>query len=845
MAESVVVGVRVRPFNEREKALNAEICVDMDGPTTTIRNLKLTDGSPTSFTFDESFWSHDGFEDDGTGYYKAKPNSKYADQAYVFNTFGTRVLNNAWEGFHCCLFAYGQTGSGKSYSMVGYGPNKGIVPISCEEIFRRIEKNTNPNLHYEVVVSAVEIYNEIVQDLLVPPEERPKKGLDIRESKLLGIYIDGVRKRPVDSYPAIEKTIDEATENRTVGSTLMNSTSSRAHTVLTIEFKQVEKVAGDDASKLSMINLVDLAGSEKAGQTGATGDRLKEGAAINKSLSALGNVIERLAQRSGGKKNVIIPYRESKLTRLLQNALGGSSKTIMICALSPASSNYEETLSTLRYADRAKRIKNMAVVNENPQEKLMRELREENNKLKEFMESVKDTLGEKDAAALNERVKEIKAAEDVLREQQKSFQERLKESVQQQRDSARRGTRGRSIFAVSTDEPHITNLNEDMLLTGRIKHFFPEGKTTRIGQVIVPADEDEANSEQSSSEEEEAEEEGSSLATGTGRDGSDAEAEPDIHIVGEGVLKSHASVTNTGGRCILRSKGKAADLTHVNGVSVAVLLKQKQVEVTAEGSDGFLGDRDGAAEDPADGIVLTHSDRVAFCQCLFVFIDPAKGMAEVLITSGQVSYFLARKELNKNQWKSAGLKFMKGMQMTKAFGAKELVPTLLRRMSTAVESSLGASVASGQRPSTMDDQGSTDTLRKGGATENAAEQLRARDRMLEAKDREIAELRRQLAHTESQLAEARAAARREAGSVEPAPLKSPRGPATGRSEGLQLGMDSVDAKGGLVNLGSFAGKTAGDMRAEIVSTFESAISAIEEVEALFAVRQTARRLPAP
>merc|ERR1711959_587289 len=167
----------------------------------------------------------------------------------------------------------------------------------------------------------------------------------------------------------------------------MNATSSRAHTVVTIEFKQIEDVGAGKSVKLAMVNLVDLAGSEKAGQTGASGDRLKEGAAINKSLSALGNVIEKLAEKAGdtkGKK-IIIPYRDSKLTRLLQNALGGSSKTIMICALSPASSNYEETLSTLRYADRAKKIKNTVKVNEDPQAKLLRELKEENEKLREVM----------------------------------------------------------------------------------------------------------------------------------------------------------------------------------------------------------------------------------------------------------------------------------------------------------------------------------------------------------------------------------------------------------------------------------------------------------------------------
>jgi len=303
MAEAVVVGVRVRPYNQREKDLNATCCIDMDGPKTVIRNDK---DEEKVFNFDESFWSHDGMEDDGTGYMKAAGGSNYADQRQVYETFGERVLNNAWAGFHCCLFAYGQTGSGKSYSMVGYGNNKGIVPISCEEIFKRIDGNADTTLHFEVTVSMVEIYNEAVQDLLIEPEDRPKKGLEVRESKLLGIYIDGVMKRPVANYPHIEATIEEAVNHRTVGSTLMNATSSRAHTVQIIEFKQVIKASGQkDQVKISMINLVDLAGSEKAGQTGATGDRLKEGAAINKSLSALGNVIEKLAERSmnPGKKN--------------------------------------------------------------------------------------------------------------------------------------------------------------------------------------------------------------------------------------------------------------------------------------------------------------------------------------------------------------------------------------------------------------------------------------------------------------------------------------------------------------------------------------------------------------
>lgn len=175
---------------------------------------------------------------------------------------------------------------------------------------------------------------------------------------------------------------DEGTSNRTIASTNMNATSSRAHTIVTINLVQKYKnEAGKELAKSSLINLVDLAGSERADQTGATGDRLKEGAAINLSLTALGNVISALADQSTGK-NVRVPYRDSSLTKLLMNALGGNSKTIMIAAISPADINYEESLSTLRYADRAKQIKTKAVVNEDPTEKLIADLRAENERLK-------------------------------------------------------------------------------------------------------------------------------------------------------------------------------------------------------------------------------------------------------------------------------------------------------------------------------------------------------------------------------------------------------------------------------------------------------------------------------
>jgi hypothetical protein len=296
---SVKVAVRVRPFNTREKDNNSTCDIEMNGNQTIIKDEL---GQPRTFTFDHSFWSHDCYIEQENGYLSPDSSGKYADQNLVFETLGKQILDNAWEGYHCCLFAYGQTGSGKSYSMVGYGANKGIVPISCEEIFKRISDNKEPSLHYEVEVSMLEIYNEKVQDLLVPISNRPPSGLKIRESKALGVFVADLTKYPVSSYEEISNKMDEGYQNRTIGSTLMNNTSSRAHTIVTIEFKQVQSVGKTKSEKLSKINLVDLAGSERANSTGATGARLKEGCNINKSLLVLGNVINTLADKALGKK---------------------------------------------------------------------------------------------------------------------------------------------------------------------------------------------------------------------------------------------------------------------------------------------------------------------------------------------------------------------------------------------------------------------------------------------------------------------------------------------------------------------------------------------------------------
>ena len=314
----------------------------------------------------------------------------------------------------------------------------------------------------------IEIYNECIHDLLIKPSDRPKGGLNVREHPKFGIFVEGMSKIPVQSYDEIQKQIDTGTSNRTVGSTNMNATSSRAHTVTTITFTQrfINKETGLPTSeKMSEINLVDLAGSERAGSTGATGDRLKEGSNINKSLSVLGKCISVLAQKSTtGNKSIVVPYRESKLTFILKNALGGNSKTTMIAALSPASVNYDETLSTLRYAWQVKSIKNEAKVNESAQDKLIRELREENEKLKKQG----GTGGGAIDPAVMEEMENNRRMLDEFRRQQEEYKAKMES---QQADNKKRQEEDAKLKVI----PHLKNINQDPIMSGKIKCLMKNG----------------------------------------------------------------------------------------------------------------------------------------------------------------------------------------------------------------------------------------------------------------------------------------------------------------------------------------------------------------------------------
>ena len=526
MSSSVKVAVRVRPFNEREKKLNAVCCIQMNGPKTTIIS---DEGEEKDFNFDYSFWSHDGSIEESNGYLRRDPSHSgtlYDDQERVYKELGLEVLENAWDGYHCCLFAYGQTGAGKSYSMIGYGQNKGIVPQATAEIFRRIEASDDSTKTYEVQAYMVEIYNERVQDLLVEPKKRPAQGLKVRESKIKGVYVEGCIKRAVSSYQEIEDVMETGNRHRSIGAHAMNQTSSRAHTIIAVEFKQITQAGKVKTEKLSVINLVDLAGSEKSSQTGATGDRLKEGCAINKSLTTLGIVIKVLADKSNGKKTKqVVPYRDSQLTRMLQNALGGNSKTLMICALSPASSNYEETLGTLRYADRAKSIKNKAVVNESETEKLIRELKEENERLKKLAEG-KEPISGGGGMDPDEYQKMLEENQREMDEREKTWEQKLKEA----QDHAV-GSQPKTLTV-----PHIANLSDDEMLNKMSQYDVSSGK------VYV------------------------------GRKNGDPT--PDIKLGGPGIQTNHAFFESKGGDIIVKSNSKDAnDQIRVNGKPVGKGMK--------------------------------------------------------------------------------------------------------------------------------------------------------------------------------------------------------------------------------------------------------------------------------
>ncbi|KAI1292656.1 Kinesin-like protein KIF28P [Halotydeus destructor] len=483
--------------NSREKQRNAKCIVDMQSSTTLVYNPSSPNEEPKKYTFDYSYWSHDGFTQDGDTSYAQADSAhanchKYADQNRVYDDLGKFLLNNALQGYNASLFAYGQTGSGKSYTVIGYGANQGIVPRFCENLFQVVDSRKSDQVTFEVKLSMLEIYNEVVRDLLNPVSLASKKvGLKVREHPNRGFFAEGLKSFLVTGQQDIEVKIAEGTTNRSIASTNMNETSSRAHTLVSISITQKSRNSQNlESAKSSNVHLVDLAGSERLSGTKAKGERLKEGVSINQSLACLGNCIHSLAEKSSGK-NVRVPFRESVLTRLLMNALGGNSKTVMMATISPADVNYDETLSTLRYADRAKQIKVHAKVNQDRTDQLIRQLRDENDKLKQLMTSNETLPGQVDGrntADIDELRKkwedEMHAAMSENERQLKEMRQTYEERLQSQDKVETVDLKNQQVEQDKLSHPHLSNLNFDEQLSGKINYII------RVGANVVGKAED-------------------------------------------------------------------------------------------------------------------------------------------------------------------------------------------------------------------------------------------------------------------------------------------------------------------------------------------------------------------
>ncbi|XP_034663919.1 kinesin-like protein Klp98A isoform X3 [Drosophila subobscura] len=508
---SLKVAVRVRPFNTRENDMDAQLIIEMEGKKTRLSKPRLQSirdagrDNHHDFTFDYSYWSFDA-ED-----------PHFATQEQVYSDLGNDVVDCAYEGYNACVFAYGQTGSGKTFTMMGTPNNPGLIPRICEELFNRMRVGQESGTGYRTHASYLEIYNERVKDLLAA--QSTGHGLRVREHRSLGPYVENLSQHAVSDFDEIQECIARGNAQRTTASTNMNDTSSRSHAIFTITFVQAVFMNDMPSETVSKIHLVDLAGSERANATGATGQRLKEGAHINKSLVTLGSVISALAEQtsaahnnstlattpnSASKRVLYIPYRDSILTWLLKDSLGGNSKTIMIAALSPADCNYSETLSTLRYANRAKNIINKPTVNEDTNVKLIRELREEINKLKSMLTGDIQSLQPSLKVLADLQKKE--AQEKVLTEE---WTEKWKvaQSILQEQKSL--GLRKSGVGVVLDSEmPHLIGIHNDMT-TGVTLYSLKEGET-RIGT-------------------------------------EDAELAQDIELAGDGIRAQHCSIVLKGG----------------------------------------------------------------------------------------------------------------------------------------------------------------------------------------------------------------------------------------------------------------------------------------------------------
>ncbi|XP_004862325.1 kinesin-like protein KIF14 [Heterocephalus glaber] len=468
----VTVAVRVRPFSKREKIEKASQVVFMNGEEITVEHPDMK--QVYTFIYNVSFWSFD----------ECHPH--YASQMTVYETLAAPLLERAFEGYNTCLFAYGQTGSGKSYTMMGFSEEPGIIPRFCEDLFAQVAKKQTEEVSYHFEMSFFEVYNEKIHDLLVCKGEngQRKQPLRVREHPVSGPFVEALSMNVISSYSDIQSWLQLGNKQRATAATGMNDKSSRSHSVFTLVMTQTktEIVEGEehDHRITSRINLVDLAGSERCSASHTSGDRLKEGVSINKSLLTLGKVISALSEQAN-RKRVFIPYRESVLTWLLKESLGGNSKTAMIATISPAASNIEETLSTLRYANQARLIVNIARVNEDMNAKLIRELKAEIEKLKAAQRNNLNIDPERYRLCRQEitslRMK-LHQQERDMAEMQRVWKEKFEQAEKRKLQETKELQKAGITFQMDNHLPNLVNLNEDPQLSEMLLYMIKEGTTT-------------------------------------------------------------------------------------------------------------------------------------------------------------------------------------------------------------------------------------------------------------------------------------------------------------------------------------------------------------------------------
>ncbi|KAG9268523.1 stAR-related lipid transfer protein 9 [Astyanax mexicanus] len=509
---NVKVAIRVRPLNSRESVDGGRIAVQVEDKVVKVKNVKLEgrlDGRAEApgdsrerlleFGFDYCYWSVN----------TEAPN--YASQEDVFQDLGVSVLAGAAEGYNICLFAYGQTGSGKTYTMMGTPNSMGLTPRICQGLFRS-DMDSPDGQNCRVEISFLEIYNERVRDLLRGMEQKKPAPLRVREHPEKGPYVQGLSQHVVSDYKQAVNLLEEGIANRITAATHVHDASSRSHAIFSIQYTQAILENNLPSEIVSKINLVDLAGSERADPHYCR-DRITEGANINKSLVTLGIVISALAQNSqmcsssqsinsmlsegegstvgshfsslssSVRRQCFIPYRDSVLTWLLKDSLGGNSKTIMIATISPSYSSYNETLSTLRYAAHARNIVNKPRVNEDANVRLIRELREEVDRLKSMLlnfsmqRNPSPSLSDERESSFSDIVlqNELKV-EQLTKDWSESWRHKrslLEEySVDINQDKA--GVQIHSLL------PHLIAMEPDVLSTGVMIYHLREG-VTRIG----------------------------------------------------------------------------------------------------------------------------------------------------------------------------------------------------------------------------------------------------------------------------------------------------------------------------------------------------------------------------